>query len=440
MVIADGTLNLLLARWQMALTLGVHIILACFGVGFPILLLAAHALALRGNAVAGELAYRWSKSFAVLFAVGAVTGTVLSFELGLLWPGFMGTWGSVIGLPFTLEGFAFFLEAIFVGIYIYGRQRLPPLVHWWTAVPIALAGIASAWFVVTANAWMNSPQGFDWDGVRPINPQPLRAMFNPAMGAQTTHMILAALMTSGFCSASYYAWRILFVADREYERLALRISLAMACAITPVQLIVGDWSAKVVAQYQPVKFAAMESHFHTESSASLLVGGVPNQQTRQIAWGLRIPYLLSFLAHGDFHQEVVGLEEFPVDVQPPVIVVHTAFQLMVACGVLLLGLALYYFHWVIFRSRRPLSSKFLYAALPSGLLSVIALEAGWVVTEVGRQPWIVQGWMKTADAVTNSDQTHIVFMATLAIYGALGIGPWITLRQLARRPLEHAGK
>ena len=294
--------ELFAARIQMAFTLGFHIILACFGVGLPVLMLVAEGMFLRtGDAIYKTLAQRWSKAFAVLFAVGAVSGTVLSFELGLLWPKFMGTFGSVISLPFTLEGFAFFLEAIFVGIYIYGWNKLTPIAHFLSGIPIAIAGFASAWFVVTANSWMNSPQGFDWVGGKVVNPDPIVAMFNPTTWAQTTHMILAAYIVSGFCVASFYAWQLLRHGSSgklegppervesspelpghdpslthtttRYNQIAMSIGLLLGCICMPFQMAAGDWSAKVVAKTQPIKFAAMESHFKTESGAPLLIGG-----------------------------------------------------------------------------------------------------------------------------------------------------------------------
>ncbi|GIW95159.1 MAG: cytochrome ubiquinol oxidase subunit I [Pirellulaceae bacterium] len=430
--------DLLAARLQMAFTLGAHIILACLGVGMPLLLLYAEGRFLRtGDELWRILAQRWAKAFAVLFAVGAVSGTVLSFELGLLWPNFMGTFGAVIGLPFTLEGFAFFLEAIFVGIYVYGWDRLSPRVHWLTGFPIALSGLASAWFVVTANAWMNCPRGFTLQDGVVVDADPIAAMLNPATGAQTTHMILAAYMVTGFVVAAYYAWERLRGRDDRYQRRAMALGLALAVLCTPAQIAVGDWAARVVAATQPVKLAAMEGQFPTEAGAPLRIGGWPDQQARRTRYAIEIPGMLSWLAYGDVNAVVRGLNEFPPEDTPPVAVVHWAFQIMVGIGLLLLALS----GWVVgalFRNKRlPSSRSFLWAVVASGPLAICAMQAGWVVTEVGRQPWIVQGVMRTAEAVTEVPGIRWMFAASLAIYALLGIGVVVVLRLLARVPLPQ---
>lgn len=435
-LLADSS-DLLAARMQMAFTLGFHIILACFGVGLPVLMLVAEGLSLRGDTVWRELARRWSKSFAVLFAVGAVSGTVLSFELGLLWPEFMSVWGSVIGLPFTLEGFAFFVEAIFSGIYLYGWNRLQPKVHCLTAIPIAVSGFMSAWFVVTANAWMNSPQGFEMFDGRIIAADPIHAMMNPATWAQTTHMILAAYMVCGFAVASFYGWKRLRGDESLYVRRAITLGLVLGCIATPLQIWSGDYCAKVVARTQPVKFAAMEATFETQKGAPLHVGGLPDEAAAEVHYSIEIPKALSFLAFSDFDAEVKGLHDFPAEDRPPVVVVHVAFQIMVAIGSGLLLLSA----WSIYRAvRKRLFQKdqlFLMVLIASGPLTVLAMEAGWVVTEVGRQPWIVQGYMRTTDAVTGASGLWTVFAITISIYIALLLGLIAALRYLANLPREQ---
>ncbi|MBI2930146.1 MAG: cytochrome ubiquinol oxidase subunit I [Planctomycetes bacterium] len=419
---------LLAARLQMALTLGFHIVLACLGVGLPILLLVAEWRHLRtGDEGWRTLARRWSKAFAVLFAVGAVSGTVLSFELGLLWPRFMGTFGAVIGMPFSLEAFAFFLEAIFVGIYLYGWDRLPPRVHWLTGFPVALAGFASAWFVVTANAWMNTPQGFRLEGGIVTDADPWRAMFNPAAWAQATHMILAAYAVTGFVVASVYAVRLLRKPGDVYSRRALALGVGLAALASPVQLVAGDWIARTVAHTQPVKLAALEGQFQTQAGAPLRVGG------------LEIPGGLSWLAYGDPDAVVMGLNDVPRENRPPVAVVHTAFQAMVLIGFALAGIAIWVAIALLLRRRFPEGRAFLWAIALAGPLSIVALECGWIVTEVGRQPWIVQGVMRTADAVTDAPGLAWSLAVTMLVYAALGAGTVAMLRILARTPLPEKG-
>jgi len=434
----DASMNLLAARWQMALTLGSHIILAVFGVGMPVLLLAAEWRFLKtGDLLWKALAHRWSKVFAVLFAVGAVSGTVLSFELGLLWPDFMARFGPVIAFPFAMEGFAFFIEAIFVGIYLYGWNRLPPWAHWWCGVPIAVSGVASAWFVVTVNSWMNTPRGFRLENGVAVDIDPVAALLNPSTGPQTAHMIVAAYMVTGFMVAGVYAWHLLRDPTSMYHRRALLLSLTLGTAMTPVQFVVGDWIARRVAEVQPVKLAAMEGQFRTEAGAPLRLGGLPDATTRRTNYAIEIPGMLSWLAYGDRQATVKGLDDFPRENTPPVAVVHVAFQIMVIIGTLLLLLSLYVLVTSALRRRMPDSKIFLWLLVPAGPLSLLALEAGWVVTEVGRQPWIVHEVARTADMVTHAPYVGWMLAVTVGVYAVILGGTIAVLRLLARAPLEN---
>jgi len=418
--------DLLAARHQMAVSLGWHVIIACFGVGFPLFVVVAEWRALRkGDEVAGVLARRWSKALAVLFAVGAVSGTILSFELGILWPGLMGTFGDVWGLPFAIEGIAFFVEAIFVGIYLYGWDRLPPRVHFLTGLPIPIAGIASAWFVVTANAWMNQPRGFDVERYlatgKVTNVDPWAAMLNPATPPQTTHMVLAAIMVAGFGTAAVYAWCLLRGRRTPYHRLGFLIPFTIAALVTPAQIAVGDWAARFLADNQQVKFAALEGVMETERGVAFTVGGV-----------VEIPRLLSLLAQHDPDAVVFGLEEVPPDERPPVTVVRAAFQIMVAIGTALLGLAAWFGLAWWRRRGLPRARLFLWFAVAAGPLAAIALEAGWVATEVGRQPWIVWNVMRVEDAVSGADGLRYGFYALLPVYAILSVATVFVLVRLAR--------
>jgi cytochrome bd ubiquinol oxidase subunit I len=430
--------DLLAARWQMAVTLGFHIVLACLGVGMPVLLLAAQGLAIRRrDAMYEALARRWSKAFAVLFAVGAVSGTVLSFELGLLWPVLMGRYGAVIGLPFTLEAFAFFLEAIFVGIWLYGRDRLSPRAHWWTGVPIAISGAASAWFVVTVNAWMNAPTGIREEGGRVVAVEPLAALTGPAANAQAVHMLIAAYVVTGFVVAAVYAVPLLRGTGGRYHRCAMGLALAMACSLAPLQMLAGDWAAKVVARTQPVKLAAMEGQFRTETHAPLRIGGLPDETARTTRLAVEIPGALSWLAHGDADATVVGLDDVPPDLRPPVAVVHVAFQAMVAAGSALAAIAVWA-GWRAFRRRAVADSRpFLRAVVAAGPLSVAALLAGWIVTEVGRQPWTVNGHLRTCDAGSGLPGVPWLLAASVALYLVLSAATSVVLRHLAGKPLPE---
>jgi cytochrome d ubiquinol oxidase subunit I len=425
---------LLAARLQMALTLGFHIVFACFGMGLPVLLLVAERRFLKtGDTEWKTLARRWSKAFAVLFAVGAVSGTVLSFELGLLWPRFMGTFGPVLGLPFTLEAFAFFVEAIFAGIYLYGWDRLSPRAHWLSGFPIAAAGLASAVFVVTANAWMNCPQGFTLSGDKVIAAEPIFAMLNPASAPQIVHMILAAGLVCGFGVASIYAASILRGHDTPRVRRAMALGLAMGAICAPLQAVSGDWAGRTVARTQPVKFAALEGQFKTEPGAPLRIGGIPDAESETTRFAIEIPGGLSWLAHGDAGKVVEGLDRVPRADRPPVAIVHLSFQAMIGTGLFLLAIAGWTGGSLVFRRKLPPGRAFLWGVAIAGPLAVVGLEAGWIVTEVGRQPWIVQGVMRTKEAVTDAPGIGWTLAAAVAIYSILTAGTIVALRHLARK-------
>jgi cytochrome bd ubiquinol oxidase subunit I len=438
MLAAASPADLFAARSQMALSLGWHIVVACLGVGFPALVLLAEWRGIRtGDPVYRLLARRWARALGVLFAVGAVSGTILSFEMGILWPGLMGTFGEVIGLPFAIEGIAFFVEAIFLGVYLYGWDRLPPRAHLLSGAPIPLAGVASAFFVVTANAWMQQPRGFDLVDGKVTNVDPWAAMFNPATPPQTVHMILAAFIVAGFLVAGVYAVALLRGrgADR-YHRLAFLLAFTVAAAAVPAQIAVGDWAARFVATNQPVKLAAMEGVFQTASGVPLHLGGV--EIDGELRYAVEIPYGLSLLAHWDPHAEITGLETVPPADRPPVTVVHWAFQLMVGAGLALLGLGGWFALAWWRRRDLPRSRWFLRAAALSGAVAVLALEAGWVTTEVGRQPWIVWGVLRTSEAVSAAPGLRYGLYLLVVVYTVLTVATVYVLRRLAAVPVPAA--
>ncbi|MER7005115.1 cytochrome ubiquinol oxidase subunit I [Dactylosporangium sp. NPDC000555] len=419
------------ARIQMALSLGWHIIIASFGVAMPAITLFMEWRGHRtGDVHYRLLARRWARAMGVLFAVGAVSGTVLSFEMGLLWPGLMGTYGQVIGLPFTLEGFAFFIEAIFLGIYLYGWDRLSARAHMWSAVPVLIAGIVGTFCVVSANAWMNQPRGFDLVDGRITGVDPLGAMFNPATGPQSVHMMVAAFMVTGFCMAAVYAVGMLRGRTDRYHRLGFLVPFTVAAVMAPVQVGVGDWAAHHVATHQPVKLAAMEGLYETQRGAPLHLGGVAIDG--ELRYAIEIPNALSLLAHWDPNAEIAGLNTVPADQRPPVNVVHWSFQLMVGAGFAMLAVAAAFaFIW---RWRRGwLTNRwFLRAAALCGPAAVLALEAGWTTTEVGRQPWVVYGVLRTHDAVNTAPGLRTGLVVVLVVYTLLTVATVYVLRRLAR--------
>jgi cytochrome d ubiquinol oxidase subunit I len=428
--------DLLAARSQMAMSLAFHIIFAVVGIGMPALMVIAERKWQRsGDPIYLELAKRWANGTAILFAVGAVSGTVLSFELGLLWPRFMEFAGSIIGMPFSLEGFAFFTEAIFLGVYLYGWDRISPRAHLWSGIAVAVSGAASGVFVVIANAWMNSPTGFDLVAGEIANVDPIAGMMNPMAFQQTLHMTLAAYTATGFAVAGIHAFLLLFDPLNAFHRRALGIALVLGVPAALLQPISGDISARAVARYQPAKLAAMEAHFETAAGVPLAIGGVPDMDRRELRYAIKIPYGLSLLAFHDPNAVVQGLNEFPRQDWPHVPIVHTAFQIMVGLGTYLALLSLW-IGWLAFKRRDLTSNRLLLRAIAvAGPMGFIAIEAGWTVTEVGRQPWIVYGVLRTAEAVTPMPGLIVPFLLFTLLYCFLGVVVvWLLYRQIIRSP------
>ncbi|HEY2379003.1 MAG TPA: cytochrome ubiquinol oxidase subunit I [Gemmatimonadaceae bacterium] len=442
--------NLLAARSQMAVSLAFHIVFAEVGIALPLMMTIAEWRWLRsGKTVYLEIAKRWAKGTAILFAVGAVSGTVLSFELGLLWPSFMRFAGAIIGMPFSLEGFAFFTEAIFIGVYLYGWDRIPARAHLAAGALVALSGTLSGIFVVTANAWMNAPTGFRVVNGQPVEVNPIAAMMNPAAFSQTLHMIIAAYAATALAVAGIHAYVLLRRREASlseplgnFHRAALVVSLTVGIPAAIVQPISGDISARFVARHQPAKLAAMEGQFETEQGAPLRLGGWPDVSKETTRFAIEIPRGLSLLAYHDPSATVRGLKDFPRDVWPPVPIVHFGFQIMVALGTTMAIVALWAGSVAVRRRRLQYdaSDRWLLLALvivaPFGFL---ATEAGWFVTEVGRQPWIVYGVLKTSDAVTPMPGLIVPFLLVTLLYCSLGVAViWLLRRQIV--PTTHPGR
>lgn len=427
---ADPMTDLLAARSQMALSLGFHILFAVAGMAMPLLMVAAEWLGhRRQDPIYLDLARRWAKGTAILFAVGAVSGTVLSFELGLLWPRFMEHAGPIIGMPFSLEGFAFFVEAIFLGIYLYGWNRVPPRAHLLSGVMVAVSGLTSGVFVVSVNAWMNTPAGFSVVDGQLVELNLWDAFFNPAFPTQATHMALAAYASVAFAVLAIHAWRLMRDPGNPFHIRAARIAFVVGLISLPLQILSGDLAAKHLADAQPTKLAAAEGLFETQKGAPLTIGGLPDVDAELTRYGIELPKLLSVLAQGDPNATVKGLDAFPKELWPPVPVVHVAFQIMVACGFAMLALlAAGAFLWWRRRDGMWRSKAFLRAAVAAGPLGLIAVESGWTVTEVGRQPWIIRGVMRTAEAVTPMPGLVVPFITFSFVYLFLGVIVVVLLR------------
>jgi cytochrome d ubiquinol oxidase subunit I len=420
------------ARAQMATTLGFHIVLACLGIAFPTTVLIAEFIGLRrSNAVAMTLARRWSQAMGVLIAVGAVTGTVLSFEMGLLWPGLMRRYGSVLGVPFGVEGLFFFLEAIFVGIYLYGWRRLGGWAHFWSGVPIAVSGIFGAMSVVAVNSWMNQPGGFAESNGRIVSVNPWQVFFNHAAVYEMPHMVLAAYMVTGFLVAGVYAFGILRGRRDRYHYTGFAIAFVPAALLTPAQIFVGDTAARAIAHDQPVKFAAMEYVQETSRNVPEWLGGV--YVNGHVYGGIKIPYVDSLLVGFRPSTRVIGWDSVPAADRPTAAtLIHLAFDAMVGLGMLLL-LAGVWAGFVWWRRRDlPRHRLFWWLAALGGFFAIAAMEAGWVVTEVGRQPWVVNGLLRTSDAATTNGGVLTSLTLIVVVYAVLGVATLLILRMLSR--------
>ncbi|MGE5759431.1 MAG: cytochrome ubiquinol oxidase subunit I [Gemmatimonadota bacterium] len=433
--------DLAAARVQMGMSLAFHIVFAVVGIAMPVLMVVAERRWRRsGDPIHLDLAKRWARGTAILFAVGAVSGTVLSFELGLLWPAFMRFAGAIIGMPFSLEGFAFFTEAIFLGVYLYGWERVSPRAHQLAGVIVAASGALSGVFVVIANAWMNSPAGFDLVDGRATNVRPLAAMANAAVIPEVLHMTLAAYAATGFAVAGIHAWLILRGRRAPFHRHALVIALLVGAPAAILQPLSGHLAAAHVARHQPAKLAAMEALFETRAGAPVTLGGWPDAAAGRTHLGLEVPYVLSLLAFDNPRAVVRGLDAVPRDEWPPLPAVHLSFQLMVACGTYLALVGL----WAAWLARRKadLAARraFLRALVIGAPLGFIAIEAGWMVTELGRQPWVIYGVLRTADAVTPMPGQLWRTGVFALIYVFLAVVVTVLLsRQIVRSPM-HTGE
>ena len=432
--------NLMSARAQMGMSLGFHIVFSCVGIAMPLMMVIAEILHARtGDQTYMTLARRWAVGSAIMFAVGAVSGTVLSFELGLLWPHFMKWAGAIIGMPFSLEGFAFFTEATFLGIYLYGWDRVSRRAHIAAGIIVALSGIASAVFVVMANSWMNTPVGFKLVNGQPTDIDPVAALTNPAAFHETLHMTIAAYIATGFAVAGIHALMLLRDRTNPFHRKGLAIALALGGLAAIVQPLSGDFAAREVARLQPLKMAAFEGLFRTQRGAPLAIGGIPDVKEHRLRYGIEIPDLLSLLTYHDPNAVVRGLDSFPQKDWPsPLAVVHIAFQIMVGAGLAMAGLALWA-AFLLWRKRTIFETRlFLYALGAATPLGVIAVEAGWVVTEVGRQPWIIYNILRTADAVTPMQGLIVTFSVFTALYLFLAITvAYMMWLQVMRSPTEE---
>lgn len=418
------------ARSQMAISLGFHIIYSCIGMVMPVFMAISHYKWIKtGEPVYKNVTQAWSKGVAIFFATGAVSGTILSFELGLLWPKFMEHAGPIFGMPFSLEGVAFFIEAIALGFFLYGWNKFNKWFHWCTGVMVGISGIASGILVVSANSWMNSPSGFDFVNGKYLNIDPIKAMFNGSWFSESLHMTIAAFSATGFAVAGIHALMIAKKQNIQFHTKAFKIAIVFGAIAAILQPFSGDISAKNAAKKQPAKLAAMEAYFHTQPYSPLTIGGIPDRANKKVNYGIEIPGLLSFLVYDNFKQPVSALDTIPIKDQPPITVTHIAFEIMIAIGSAMMLIGILYFV-AIWKKKSWLSKKwFLNLFILSTPFGFIAVESGWTVTEVGRQPWIIQGVMRTSEAVTPMPGIHYSFYLFTAVYLTLSVAVIFLLKR-----------
>jgi cytochrome d ubiquinol oxidase subunit I len=428
--------NLVAARAQMGFSLIFHVVFVVLGVGLPLLLCLAEGLALwRKDGTWLSLSRQWTKAFTVLFAIGAVSGAVVEFEITLLWSGLVKNAGAIIGLPFALEGFAFFLEGIFLGVYLFGTKRLSPVAHWLTSIPIVMSGIASAWFITSANSWMNSPAGFQLVNGKAINIDPFAAILNPSTPFETVHMILACYVTAGFGTAAVYAVGMLRGKRDGYHRRGLLLGMLIGGAAIPLQIISGDFNARALEQTQPLTYAAMEGVTRSGFGKPLYIGGIVDPASGQVWDAIQIPHGESLLSHFDLNSYTKGMNAFPSSLWPPAAVIHLSFDLMVGAAFFMLLVAVVFWGLYLKKKRSvPEQTWLLVGAAITGPAAYIALELGWIVTEEGRQPWISYLWLLVRNAVNPAQWMNVSLVVFVCIYLVLGTTLVILLLRLAHSP------
>ncbi len=428
--------NLIAARTQMGMSLIFHVVFSVLGVGLPLLLCLGEGIALwRKDGTWLALSRQWTKTFMILFGIGAASGAIVEFEITLLWSGLVKDAGAIIALPFALEGFAFFLEGIFLGIYLYGAKRLAPFTHWLTSIPIVISGTASAWFITSANSWLNSPTGFQLVNGNVINVDPFAAILNPSTPFETTHMILACYVATGFGTAAVYAAGMLRGKRDDYHRKGLLLGMLMGGACIPFQIISGDFNARSLEVTQPLKYAAMEGIIHSGYGLPLYIGGFIDTVSGKVLYAIPIPHGESLISHFDLNSFTRGIDSFPANVQPPATAVHLSFDGMVSCAFFMFLVALIF--WGLYFKHKfviPEKKWLLWGAALTGPAAFLALELGWIVTEEGRQPWIVYFWILVRDAVNPAQWIDVSFFVFAVIYLVLGTAMVVFLLILARGP------
>lgn len=422
-----------IARALFGTTMGFHIIFATVGVGLPLMVFCAELLyQLTKNKDYSVMAYRWTKGFAIILGASIPTGTIAGVQLSLLWPGFMRVVGKVIALPFQIEIYAFFLEALFMSIYIYAAERLSPIMRLVSVALVTIGAAASAILITNVHAFEGTPAGFDIVNGKIMNVDPWKAFFNPSFAVTAWHVTVSAFMTGAFIIATIASLKMIKYKkhnEREYHfhQKALILSLTIGGLFSIMTALNGHESAQQLHQYQPEKLAAAEGLFKTQTFAPLSIGGIPDPKTQQVKGGIEIPWALSFLAGNRFDEKVQGLDDFPKQYWPPLFV-HTLFNAMVFIGFFLLFLSIVGFVWNKILKKKAFPKWILWIFAAAGPLSMLSIEFGWIFSCTGRQPWVIYHVMLTKDAATGASNLGVIFALFLFVYLILAISTVFILK------------
>ena len=435
---------LLLSRLQFAFTIAFHIIFPSFTIGLASFLAVLEGLWLATRNVAFRTLYLfWLKIFAISFGMGVVSGVVMSYEIGTNWSVYAAKASPVIGPLLAFEVLAaFFLEASFLGVMLFGWKKVGPRLHFAATTLVALGTLASAFWIVSANSWMQHPTGFVTlpDGSLAANDW-MKVIFSPTFPVRLVHMVLAAYLTTALVVGAASAWRLLKPAADAPSSLALRMAIGMFAIAAPLQLVAGDLSGKQVLHVQPAKLAAIEAFWETRSQQAFHIAAWPDRANERNRWEISIPKLGSWIAAGRSSAEIKGLKAFAPQDRPPVLIVFWAFRLMVGLGLSMIGLGLWG-AWLCAGARRPEGCRaFLWASVAMGPAGFAAVVAGWVVAEVGRQPYVIYGVLRTADAVSPVTRAEVSasLLAFMAIYAVVfSAGALFIMRLIDEGPRDEA--
>ncbi len=427
-----------LSRVQFGFTIGVHILFPTLTMGLAVFVAALEGRWLMTrDAFFLRAAQFWTRILALSFGMGVVTGVVLSYEIGTNWGQFSRDTGNIVGPLMSYEVLtAFFLEAGFLGIMLFGWRRVGPKLHFFATAMVALGTFLSAFWILSANSWMQTPAGYTLrDGVFYVESW-WQAIFNPSFPFRLGHMVNAAYLTTSIFVAGVSAWYVRRGQAREFSLRTLKIALLVAAILAPGQVLLGDVHGLNTQQYQPMKVAAMEGHWHTRKSAPFVLFAIPDQQAATNHFSIEIPYLGSMILTHSLHGQVDGLLEVPPDQRPPVWPVFFAFRLMVAIGLILVALA-WFGVWQLWRGRLEGSTRYLRLLTWSAPLGFCAVILGWITTEVGRQPWIVYGLMRTDQAASPITAGQVWFSLSLFVIVyliLLAVFLWYLLRVIRTGP------